>query len=147
MKFMAWFLLYSKEVFKKNNGQNLHCVKSVRIQSYSGPYFPVFVMNTERHFTSLHIQSEWGKMQSYMFVACASSDITFSSISLFNSSRNSSLKTFYNGHCVKSVQIQSFFLSVFSCIRAEYGDLPSKSPYSVRIQENTDHKLYIYIHT
>ena len=37
-------------------------------------------------------------------------------------------------HCVKSVQIHSFLWSVFSCIRAEYGDLRSKSPYSVRIQ-------------
>ena len=41
-----------------------------------------------------------------------------------------------NLHCVKSVQIWSFFWSVFSCIRTEYGDLRSKSPYSVQIQEN-----------
>ena len=26
-------------------------------------------------------------------------------------------------HCVKSVRIQSYFWSVFSCIRTEYGDL------------------------
>ena len=37
-------------------------------------------------------------------------------------------------HCVKSVQIRSFFWSVFSCIRTEYGDLrskyrPEKIPY------------------
>ena len=32
----------------------LHCVKSVRIRSYSGPHFPVFGLN---------IQSECGKMQ------------------------------------------------------------------------------------
>ena len=44
-------------------------------------------------------------------------------------------------HCVKSVQIRSIFLSVFFCIRTEYGDLPRKSPYSVRIQENTDKKI------
>ena len=30
-------------------------------------------------------------------------------------------------HCVKSVQIGSFFWSVFSCIRPEYG--PEKTPY------------------
>ena len=41
---------------------------------------------------------------------------------------------------MKSVQIRSFFWSVFFCIRTEYGDLRSKSPYSVRIQENTDQK-------
>ena len=45
---------------------------------------------------------------------------------------------------MKSVQIRSFFWSVFSCIRTEYGDLLRKSPYSVRIQENTDQKtLYL----
>ena len=26
----------------------LHCVKSVRIRSFSGPYFPAFGLNTER---------------------------------------------------------------------------------------------------
>ena len=40
----------------------LHCVKSVRIQSYSSPYFPVFGLNTERYLVSLRIQSECGKI-------------------------------------------------------------------------------------
>ena len=35
-------------------------------------------------------------------------------------------------HCVKSVQIRSFFWSVFSSIQTEYGDIRSISPYSVR---------------
>ena len=43
-------------------------------------------------------------------------------------------------HYLKYVQIRSYFWSGFSCIRPEYGDLRSKSPYSVRIQENTDQK-------
>ena len=43
---------------------------------------------------------------------------------------------------VKSVQIQSFAWSVFSCVRTKYGDLRSKSPYSVRIQENTYQKKH-----
>ena len=43
-------------------------------------------------------------------------------------------------HSVKRVQIRSYFWSVFSCIRVEYGDLRSKSPYSIRIQGNTDQK-------
>ena len=42
--------------------------------------------------------------------------------------------------CVNSVQIRSYFWSVFSCIRIEYGDLRSKSPYSIRIRENMDQK-------
>ena len=37
-------------------------------------------------------------------------------------------------HCVKSVQLRSYFWSVFSCIRREYGDLRSKSPGNLRIQ-------------
>ena len=43
-------------------------------------------------------------------------------------------------HCVKSVQIRSFFWSVFSHIRTEYGEIRSISPYSVGIRENTDQK-------
>ena len=43
-------------------------------------------------------------------------------------------------HCVKSVQIQSNFWSVFSRIRAEYGEILRISPYSVRLRENTDQK-------
>ena len=48
----------------------------------------------------------------------------------------------FRWHCVKSVQIRSFFWSVFSCIRTEYGDWRSKSPYSVQIQENADQKKF-----
>ena len=43
-------------------------------------------------------------------------------------------------HCVKSIQIRSFFWSVFFRIWTEYGDLYRKSPYSVQIRENTDWK-------
>ena len=32
------------------------------------------------------------------------------------------------------------YFHIFSCIRTEYGDLRSKSLYSVQIQENTDQK-------
>ena len=39
-----------------------HCVKSVRIRSYSGPYFPAFGLNTERYSVSLRTQSECGKI-------------------------------------------------------------------------------------
>ena len=40
-----------------------HCVKSVRIWSYSGPHFPAFGLNTERYGESLRIQSECGKIR------------------------------------------------------------------------------------
>ena len=38
-----------------------------------------------------------------------------------------------NLHCVKSVQIQSYFWSVFSRIRTEYGEILRISPYSVQM--------------
>ena len=40
-----------------------HCLKSVRIRSYSGPHFPAFGLNTERYGVSLRIQSELGKIR------------------------------------------------------------------------------------
>ena len=40
----------------------MHCTKSVRIRSYSGPHFPAFGLNTERFSVSLRIQSECGKI-------------------------------------------------------------------------------------
>ena len=46
-----------------------------------------------------------------------------------------------NSHCVKSVQIRSFFWSLFSCIRTEYGEIRSII-WSIffRIRENMDQK-------
>ena len=41
----------------------VHCVKSVRIRSYSGPYFTAFGLNTERYGVSLRIQSNCGKIR------------------------------------------------------------------------------------
>ena len=41
----------------------MHCVKSVRIRSFSGPYFLVFGLNTERYRVSLRIQSECVKIR------------------------------------------------------------------------------------
>ena len=50
-----------------------------------------------------------------------------------------------NLHSVKCVQIRSFFGSVFSHIRTEYGEILCISPYSVRMRENTDQeKLRIW---
>ena len=51
-----------------------------------------------------------------------------------------SLNSHNNPHCVRSVQIRSFFWSVFFRIRTDYGDLLSKFPSSVRLRENTDQK-------
>ena len=40
-----------------------YCVRSVRIWSFSGPYFPTFALNTERYGASFRVQSECGKMR------------------------------------------------------------------------------------
>ena len=40
-----------------------HCVKSVHIRSFFGPYFPTFGLNVERYSVSLRIQSECGKIR------------------------------------------------------------------------------------
>ena len=40
-----------------------HCVKSVRLRSYSGPHFLAFGRKKERYSASLLIQSECGKIR------------------------------------------------------------------------------------
>ena len=40
-----------------------HCVKSVRIQSFSGPYFLAFGLHTERYGVSLRMQSKCEKIR------------------------------------------------------------------------------------
>ena len=40
-----------------------HCVKNVRIRSYSGPHFPVFGLNTVRYSVYLRAQSEYGEIR------------------------------------------------------------------------------------
>ena len=47
-------------------------------------------------------------------------------------------------HCVKIVQIRSFFWSVFSRTRTEYGEILRISPYSVQMRKkNGPEKLRI----
>ena len=41
----------------------IHCVKSVRIRSCSGPHFSAFELNTERYSVSLGIHSEYGDVR------------------------------------------------------------------------------------
>ena len=44
----------------------LHCVKSVRIRSYSDPYFLAFRLNTERYEVSFRIQCKYAKIRTRM---------------------------------------------------------------------------------
>ena len=54
------------DVWNKNSrnsaGTFHHCVKSVYIRTFCGPYFPAFGLNTQRYFVSLRSQSECEKM-------------------------------------------------------------------------------------
>ena len=43
--------------------KEIHCVKSVRIRSFSGQYFSAFMLNTGRYSVSLRIESECEKIQ------------------------------------------------------------------------------------
>ena len=52
-KFALQTLLWSLE---------FHCVKNVRIRSFSCQYYPTFRLNTERYGVSLRILSKYGKM-------------------------------------------------------------------------------------
>ena len=45
------------------NLQRKYCVKSVRIWSFSGPYFPAFELNMERYRVSLRIKSKYRKIR------------------------------------------------------------------------------------
>ena len=49
-------------------------------------------------------------------------------------------------HCVKSVQIQSFFWSVISCIKTEYGDLLRKSVFNPNTGKYGQGKKSVFRH-
>ena len=61
MKLQVSFKNYLE--FSAENEAKRHCVKSVRIRSYSGPNFPAFGLNTKRYYVSLRIQSKCWKMR------------------------------------------------------------------------------------
>ena len=56
---MSTFRKFLRTYYEMNDP---HCVKSVRIRSYFGPYFPAFGLYSERYGVSLRIQSDCGKM-------------------------------------------------------------------------------------
>ena len=71
------------------------------------------------------------------------------SFSIFNFKKfvwGTNVDQFLTEHCVKSIQIRSFFCSVFSCIRAEYGDLLHKSLYSIRNRKIRTRKSSVFGH-
>ena len=69
-------------IWCQTSTSDCHCVKRVRIRSYSGQHFPAFGLNKERYGVSLCIQSECGKMQ----IRIAPNTDTFHSVSVFQMS-------------------------------------------------------------
>ena len=59
--YSTWLsVLYNHD---QNNLRLFHCVKSVCIRRYSGPYFPAFELNMERYSVSFRFQPECGKIR------------------------------------------------------------------------------------
>ena len=56
-----WSLKFPHLLEGMSELENLHCVKSIRIWSFPGPYFPSFGLDTKRSERSLRIQSGYGK--------------------------------------------------------------------------------------
>ena len=56
-----WIRLMLKQTVINLAGR--HCIKSVRLRSYSGLHFLAFGLNTERYGVSLRIQFECGKIR------------------------------------------------------------------------------------
>ena len=60
----TFFVLNTKK-WNNNNKKNkckVHCAKSARIRSFSGPYFSTFGLNKERKDVNLSIQSDCRKI-------------------------------------------------------------------------------------
>ena len=128
-----------------------HCVKSVPIQSYSGPHFPAFVLYGEIRSIQSELFGLYSNYTEYSVRMRENVDQNNSEYEHFL--RNGNLAWFYvciikvaSTHCVKSIQIWSFFWSIFSRIRTEYGEIRSISPYSVRIREIRTSKNSVFGH-
>ena len=76
--FMSSMILAGWETNFERISEDAQCVKSVRIRSFSGPYFPAFWLNRERYGVSLCIQSKcreiWAiktpNMETFYTVTC-----------------------------------------------------------------------------
>ena len=60
------------------NFDSKHCLKSVRIRSFTGPHLPAFRLNTESYRVNIRIQSECGNTDQKNFehghVSCSGRD-------------------------------------------------------------------------
>ena len=56
-------LLHLSYLLSITDYKELHCLKSIQIRIFSGPYFTVFELNTEICSVNLHIPSEYRKIR------------------------------------------------------------------------------------
>ena len=72
---------------------NFHCIKTVRIQSYScphfSPHFPAFGLNTERYSVPISILSECSKMREKMRTRITPNKVSFYAVFIFALKKNS----------------------------------------------------------
>ena len=73
--------------------QNVHCVESVLIRSFSVPYFPAFKLNTAIYGVNLSVQSECGKIR----VRQTPKTDTFHTVVIYRQMRNP-YQFFYGKH-------------------------------------------------
>ena len=62
-------ILAKRSILNTLQSSENHCVKSVRIQRFSGLYFPACGLNTERYSISLRIQAKCRKIRT-LFAQC-----------------------------------------------------------------------------
>ena len=76
-----------------------HCVKSVRIRSFSGPYFPAFELNTEKYFEHIfhHYAHAWKRLNYFVVLV---EQIWLTENKVFTKQHEKKMNTrFYN--CIK----------------------------------------------
>ena len=121
-----------------------HSVKSVRIWSFSSPYFPAFGLNTRLNW----LNSDWLRISPYSvrnssYNVCTGVFADITGVFL----RFSVLKNAYESFALREKCLYlEIFWSAFSHIRTEYGEMRGISPYSVRMRENADQKNSKYRH-
>ena len=123
----VWQLLMDYLISKFSNYHNIwHCVKSVWIRSFSGPYFPVFGLNTEIYSVNLRIQSECGKIQTRKTQNTDTFYTVWFGISIIDTSRKSKLKGCFNSFRIGVPIIQK----LADWLVEEINGLTSKGPPS-----------------
>ena len=95
---------------------NHNCVKSIRIWSFSGPFFPGFGLNTVRYSASLHIQSECGKVRARK-TPITNTFYAVHTISLLQKKKRIYLCGYYSDFTVFYKVIWKIQLAIFSHIK------------------------------